>query len=35
MTLYWMITLMMAAGLVHYFNTVERSSTLVPVPVER
>lgn len=35
MTLYWIITLMMAAGLVHYFNTLERASRLVPAPVER
>ncbi len=34
MTFYWIIMIMMAAGLVHYFNTLERSSRLVLATVE-
>ncbi len=34
MTLYWIISLMMAARLVHYFNTLERPPALVPVTVD-
>lgn len=33
-TLYWIITLMMAARLVHFFNTLERPPALVAAPIE-